>query len=119
MQFLVTFGCNFLETSEGNVGLWYVDDGTGNCVDWPTNGIDADDQSIVKGASSALTLATIFGFAAGMMILFEWLFCEVCCAGCLEGISFICAWLFGGATYMIYSISICQDNVNQCYWQVL
>jgi hypothetical protein len=75
MQFLVTFNCSFLVTEAGsNIGIWYVDDGTGNCVDWVT------DDGVATGAQSALTISTIAGFAAGTMVLFEWLICAVCCA---------------------------------------
>ena len=113
MQFWVTFGCDFLTTSSGNVGIWYIDEGDGECVDWPN---DAEDIEIVKGAQSALTLSTIAAFCAGLMVLLEWLFCEVCCAGCLEGIAFFGSWFFGGATFMLYGLGICSDDIENCGW---
>ncbi len=98
MQFFVTFQCNFVSTADGtNFGIWYVDDGTGTCVEWPETA-----DSIVTGAQSALTLSTMAGFAAGVLVLFEWLICEVCCAGCLEGLAFCGAWVIGGSVFMIY-----------------
>lgn len=98
MQFLVTFGCDFITTGDGkNIGIWYVDDGSGTCVDWSDS-----KEEIVAGAQSALTLSTIAGFAAGALVLFEWLCCEICCAGCVEGFAFCGAWMIGGAVFMIY-----------------
>lgn len=102
MQFVATFGCDFLTTpSTRGIGIWYVEEqGTGNCVEWSTTNLEMDD--VVKGAQSALTLSTIAGFAAGVMVLFEWLLCEVCCAGCLEGLAFCSAWVLGCSTFMLY-----------------
>lgn len=102
MQFVATFGCDFLTTpSTRGIGIWYVEEqGTGNCVEWSTTNLEPDD--VVKGAQSALTLSTIAGFAAGVMVLFEWLLCEVCCAGCLEGLAFCSAWVLGCSTFMLY-----------------
>jgi len=99
MQFFVTSGCSFLSTPKGYVGIWYVDDGKGNCVAWGSS-----QSQVVGGAQSALTISTIAGFAAGVMVLFEWLICEVCCAGCLEGLAFCTSWLIGGAVFMIYGM---------------
>jgi hypothetical protein len=96
MQFYVTFNCNFITTSSGNIGIWYVDDGTGTCVEWESQ------DEIVGGAQSMLTLSTIAGFAAGAMVLFQWLICEVCCAGCLEGLAFAASWILGSTVFMIY-----------------
>jgi hypothetical protein len=99
MQFLVTFGCSFVTTGDGqNIGVWYVDDGTGTCVDWE----DGEPDSFVKGAQSALTLATIAGFAAAVLVTIEWLLCEICCAGCVEGLAFCAAWIVGGGVFSIY-----------------
>ena len=99
MHFYVTFNCSFITTANGsNIGIWYVDDGTGNCVEWEEGTID----SYAKGAQSALTIATIAGFTAGVLVTFEWLICEVCCAGCVEGLAFAFAWLSGGAVFTIY-----------------
>jgi hypothetical protein len=98
MQFFVTAGCSFVQTADGtNIGIWYVDDGTGNCVE-----LDGEVDSFVKGAQSSLTIATIAGFGAAVLVTFEWLLCEVCCAGCVEGLAFCCAWMVGGAVYTIY-----------------
>jgi hypothetical protein len=99
MQFLVTFNCSFVKTADGrNIGVWYVDDGTGNCVEWDSTATD----SFVTGAQSALTIATVAGFGAAVLIAFEWLLCEICCAGCIEGLAFCCAWMVGGGVFSIY-----------------
>lgn len=96
MQFFVTFNCSFLETPSGDVGIWFVDDGTGECVEWEST------DEFIKGAQSALSISTAAGFCAGVLVLFEWLLCEVCCAGCIEGLAFLAAWAVGGSVFMIY-----------------
>lgn len=98
MQFFVTFSCSFLETANGPVGIWYIEDDNGECVEWESS------EELVKAAQSALTLSTVAGFAAGAMVLFEWLLCEVCCAGCLEGLAFAASWMIGGSVFMIYGV---------------
>jgi hypothetical protein len=90
MQFLATFACDFLLTEGGSLGIWYIEDESGECVDW------VDQDGAVSGAQSALTIATCAGFITGVLVAFEWLLCEICCAGCIEGLGFACAWLVGG-----------------------
>lgn len=63
----------------------------------------------MAGARSALVISMVCGIAALIMVLFEWLFCEVCCAGCLEGLAFVGAWACGLGVYMIYGIEGCGD----------
>ena len=92
------FSCEFIKFGEDNyasLGLWYYGvDGT--CQDtsfevsegWFTGGW-------ISGARSCLILSMICGAAACTMISFEWLCCEVCLAGCLEGIALAGAWILG------------------------
>ena len=90
MQFLVTFACDFISTPNGNIGIWYIEDDTGECVEWDTS------DPLIAGAQTALTVATVAGFIAGVLVTLEWILCEVCCAGCIEGLGFCVAWLAGG-----------------------
>ena len=113
MQFLVTFNCSFVKTADGrHIGIWYVDDGTGNCVEWDETATD----SFVKGAQSSLTIATVAGFGAAVLIAFEWLLCEICCAGCIEGLAFCCAWIVGGGVFSIYGKKRGMRTVHLFSW---
>jgi uncharacterized membrane protein YccF (DUF307 family) len=52
----------------------------------------------------------IAGFAAGVLIAFEWLLCEICCAGIIEGLCIAAAWIVGGSTFMFYGSEFCVDG---------
>ena len=99
----MTFQCSFLSTADGNFGIWYVEDAqSGECsADWSSSKINGDD-SILAGARAALTVSTVAGTVAGGLIVFEWLFCKLCCASCIEGLALVAAWMTGGATFMVY-----------------
>jgi hypothetical protein len=109
LQFLFTYSCNVISYDDGTstAGLWYLSAGgtDGACQ---TEAYDTED-AIVQGARSAIILSMIAGLAAGVMVLFEWLFCEVCCAGCLEGLAYMGAWTLGGAAFMFYGSEFCVD----------
>ena len=94
MQVLNIYSCEFLTTSDGviDIGIWFQ--GTyGECDLDEAYGVG--DQGYVAGARSALLISMMCGFAAGTMVLFEWVCCEICCAGCLEGLAFVGAWACG------------------------
>ena len=94
MQFLATFACDFILTPNGGVGIWYIEDENGDCVEWPTT------DGFVTGSQTALTFATCAGFITGVLVAIEWILCEICCAGCVEGIGFCIAWVAGG--YVVF-----------------
>lgn len=54
---------------------------SGTLLEWTT------DDRVVLGARSALTIATLTGFCAGVMMAIEWILYRICCAGCLEGLA--------------------------------
>jgi hypothetical protein len=91
MQFWATFSCDFIKVGDETIGVWYRST-DGECDE---DSYETDD-GVVGGARSALTISTICGFGAGLLVLFEWLCCEVCCAGCVEGLAFAGAWMVGG-----------------------
>ena len=73
------------------------------------------EDPVIKSARSALILSMICGFVAGTMVTFEWLLCEICCAGVLEGLAYLGAWVIGGATFMFYGSEICLEaEGGQC-----
>ena len=108
-QFLTVSSCDFLQVQENtansdvestfnadasgqySLGLWtYGVDGECN-----ENSYSHGDDGMIRGARNSLTFSMICGGAALILITFEWLFCEVCCAGCLEGLAFAIAWILG------------------------
>lgn len=107
MQFINVYSCDFFSSidSSANYGVWY--DGTnGECN---LEEAYTDDDRFVAAARSSLVLSMLCGSAALVMVLFEWLLCEVCCAGCLEGIAFVGAWACGLGVYLLYAIEECGD----------
>lgn len=111
MQFLNVYSCDFFSSNDStvNVGIWY--EGSNGECDLEEH-YDEDDPW-VKVARSSIVISMLCGMAAGVMVLFEWLFCEVCCAGCLEGIAFVGAWACGLGVYMLYLIDACGDLKDQ------
>jgi len=108
MQILNIYSCEFITVDDGSihVGIWYQ--GTnGECNTEPGASYSAEEDSLVAWARTSLLVSMIAGFIAGTLVLFEWLCCEVCCAGCIEGGAFIVAWACGLGVYMIYGVDGC------------
>ncbi|CAB9531495.1 expressed unknown protein [Seminavis robusta] len=72
------------------------------------------DDAVITGARTTLIVSMCAGFIAGVMVLFEWLFCEICCAGVLEGLAFLLAWIAGGASFMFYGSEQCTTEGAEC-----
>lgn len=108
MQYFVITSCEFLDTETGNIGVLFVEDEAGECVRWQS------DQAVVTGAQAALAISTVAGAGAGAMILLEWLCCEVCCAGCLEGLGFLAAWVVGAGVFQLYG----KKNDFKRFWHI-
>lgn len=116
LQFFTMFSCEFVEFSDtsASAGLWFLGK-DGICLE---DQYETDD-GVVAGARSALTISMIAGFAAGVMIAFEWLLCEVCCAGCLEGLCIAAAWIVGGSTFMFYGSDFCLSaSVDDAFSEI-
>ena len=110
-QILTAMSCELVNVdggSGGTRGIFFR--GTaGTCQD---TAYETDDP-LVLGARSALIVSMCAGFIAGLMVTFEWLCIEVCCAGVLEGLAFLLAWTSGGAVFMFYATDLCTaDGVN-------
>lgn len=93
-SFVTTFNCDFLNFGGfdiASLGLWYYGIG-GECQ---TTKFEAADDGLIAGARSCITISMICGAGSMFLITFEWLCCEICCAGILEGIGIACAWIFG------------------------
>merc|ERR1712176_196411 len=54
-------------------------------------------------------LSVLFGIVGGILVLVEWIFCEICCAGCVRSLSFVGAWGCGFAIYALYGMEECGD----------
>lgn len=99
IQFLLMFNCDFIQFGEANyasLGLWFYGvDGT--CKE---EEFEVEDEGYFTGAwvsssRSCLIISMLRGAAATSMVTFEWLCCEVCCAGVLEGLAYGGAWVMG------------------------
>ena len=85
LQFFTVFSCEFVTFADGlgSAGIWFLGvDGACDEDQYET------DDGLITGARSALIISMVAGLAAWGMVLFEWILCEVCCAGCLEGLAF-------------------------------
>lgn len=111
MQILNVYSCDFFSssTSSINYGVWY--DGTNGECDLEE--AFADDDRFVTAARSSLVLSMLCGSVALIMVLFEWLLCEVPCAGCLEGLAFVGAWACGLGVYLLYLMDDCGELKDQ------
>jgi len=110
MQFLNVYSCDFISADDGsyNVGIWF----TGTDGECSEESYDAVEDSYVAWSRSALSISILCGVVAIILVLFEWLFCEICCAGLVEGLAFAGAWACGLGVYLIYGIDGC-GNVNE------
>jgi len=109
MQFLNTYSCDLFSfrDSTDSIGIWYESMNAGqecNLTEAYT-----EDSSLVSAARSAMVLSMICGMVAGGLVLTEWIFCEICCAGCVQNLAFIGAWGCGLGVYIIYGIQACGD----------
>lgn len=116
MQTLNLYSCDFFHFTgtDNSLGIWYIDDGSseGCDLDAPYLAVSADTAeslSLVATARSAAVLSMIFGAVAGMLVLWEWLFCALPCASCLEGLAFTAASVCGLGVYLIWGIRECGD----------
>ncbi|KAG7345180.1 hypothetical protein IV203_032711 [Nitzschia inconspicua] len=112
LQFLTVKSCDFLQVTNADetnaeiasLGVWFHGTQDGECVE---GSYDAMDEELIVGARTALTWSLLFGAGALALVTFEWLCCNICCAGCITGFLFAGAWVMGSAVYMIYGISMC------------
>jgi len=116
MQFLNIFSCDFIHAGgsddggyyETNIGVWFQ----GTNMECSEDFYEASEDSYVAWSRSALVLSMMCGVAAMIMVCFEWLCCEVCCAGLVEGGAFVGAWGCGLGVYLIYGIEGC-GTINE------
>lgn len=114
MQTLNLYSCDFFHFTgtTNSLGIWYIDDGNGCDLDAPYLAVAADTAeslSLVATARSAAVLSMLFGAVAGILVAWEWLFCALPCASCLEGLAFAAASVCGLGVYLIWGIRECGD----------
>ena len=107
LQWTVQYMCDYaLYKDDNNValGIWKLmkDD---ECIDQTYDPEEAD--PFITAARTMLTLAMISGFIGGVIVAFEWLICEVCCAGCITMLSYISAMILSGLVNLIYFSEPC------------
>jgi len=113
MQWFNLYSCDFFaftSTTE-SIGIWYesaeIIDGNTTCyLDEPYPSVE---EPLIRGARSAAVLSMVFGFVAMSLVAVEWICCEICCAGCVEGLAFVGAWACGLGVYMFYGIEECGN----------
>ena len=113
MQWFNLYSCDFFaftSTTE-SIGIWYesaeIIDGNTTCyLDEPYPSVE---EPLIRGARSAAVLSMIFGFVAMSLVAVEWICCEICCAGCVEGLAFVGAWACGLGVFMFYGIEECGN----------
>jgi hypothetical protein len=106
LQIFTALSCELVKYGDtgATAGIWFLGI-SGEC---DVDSFETDD-GLVAGARSTLIMSMLAGAAAGTMVTFEWLCCEVCCAGCLEGLCYMAAWVLGSATFMFYGSEFCVD----------
>mmetsp|Transcript_19212 Transcript_19212/g.41749 ORF Transcript_19212/g.41749 Transcript_19212/m.41749 type:complete len:196 (+) Transcript_19212:103-690(+) len=105
MQWLNMLSCDFFH-SDGNtvnVGIWYK----GYDDECDLDEFYGEDDVFVITARSSILISMLCGVGALVAVLFEWLFCKIPCAGCLEGLAFVGAWACGLGVYMLYLVEAC------------
>ena len=83
MQFTILYSCNLFnyKDSTDSVGIWYESINAGQECD--TESYSGEDR-LVSAARSSMILSMMFGLGGGVIVLIEWIFCEICCAGCVQ-----------------------------------
>jgi len=95
--------CDFVEFSSdtlgsGEAGLFHYMDESGNCVKYRD---DIPLSQTDTAARSCGALAAIFGLVALVLVVFEFLFCKLCCARCLESTIYAAAYVSQGCTFLV------------------
>lgn len=110
MQWRVLESCSLFNyrDSTDSFGIWYETSNAGlDCSkDEP---YAVEDRRLVAASRSSMVLSMIFGVGGGLLVLIEWIFCEICCAGCVQNLAFVAAWACGLGVYSIYGIQECGN----------
>jgi hypothetical protein len=95
-QFAVMFNCEYIQFGQENyasLGPWYYGvSGTCESEEFALESEGWFAARYVNASRSCLILSMFCGAAATVMVTFEWLCCQVCCAGVLEGLGFAGGW---------------------------
>ncbi|CAB9497906.1 unknown protein [Seminavis robusta] len=116
LSILTAMSCELVkvddEASGSTWGFFFQDSITngGTCQDTV---FSTEDEMILAGRT-CLIVSICAGFIAGVMVTFEWLCCEICCARVLEGIAFFLAWAFGGISFLFYGSDLCTVDDKEC-----
>ena len=116
MQIWTAFSCELVDLpgEAGDAG------GTAGIFFYGVDGVCQEEQfetddGLVTGARSALMVSTCAGFIAGVLVTFEWIFCEICCAGLIEGLAYFLAWTSASSAFMFYGADFCKaDGAAEC-----
>jgi hypothetical protein len=91
----------------GTIGLFEWDaPGSNSCAEWDS---DLLGQSLTT-ARASITLAIIFAFIAGFLVLFEMIFLRICCSRLVESTAFFLAQAFTWLVYVVYGSTYCTTG---------
>ncbi len=93
---------------EATMGMFFK----GNGIACEVEPYETEDPFIVA-SRTALSLSIIFGGIAGLMVTFEWIICDICCATLLEGLAYFFAWVLCACTFIFYRNSVCYEEMYQ------
>ncbi|CAB9501918.1 expressed unknown protein [Seminavis robusta] len=112
LSILTAMSCELVQVDEASGSTWgfFFRGANGTCQDMV---FGTEDEMILAGRT-CLIVSICAGFIAGVMVTFEWLFCEICCAGVLEGIAFFLAWAVGAISFMFYGSDLCTADGKEC-----
>lgn len=117
MQWLNLYSCDFFafKDTADSVGIWYesADGVGGNSTCNLEEAYPASDDSLIVAARSAAIISMVCGFVAMVLVTIEWIFCEICCASCVEGLAFVGAWACGLGVYGIYGVEECGNLADE------
>ena len=109
MQCLTVISCQLVELSSSGktIGVFQQSDASGDHCARTT--YDTDDP-FIKAARYMISLSIVCGVIAGIMIFFECVACEICCAGCLERFALLLASWTSASTFVFYGAEVCQEE---------
>lgn len=101
--------CELVELSSSGktIGVFMESDASGDhCV---RTTYDTDDP-FIKASRYMLFISILCGGIGGVMVLCEWVACQLFCAQCFEGLAFFLAWWTSSLTFVFYGAEVCQEE---------
>jgi hypothetical protein len=122
MQFLTMLSCQFVEltpvegtdtTIKTTMGVYLMS--TVAVGEQCGTDVYQTDDPFITSSRSFLGISICFGALAGVLIMLECLFCNVCGLGCVEGFAYLLAWTTGAATFVFYGSAVCEGGEYETF----